>query len=158
MDASQPITPTDFEATPGLEDWRVLGDGACAFFPTASFEESASLVRAIGEIAGIEDHPPTVDVRAGGVTVRLITATTDYMGMTEQDVEIARHISEAARGLGLAADPSKLQYLLVVPRAPNRREVMPFWQAVLATNRDRTVRTRTSLTRRIAARRSGSSR
>ena len=130
-DKSQPLTPTNFEATPGVEDWRVLSEGACAFFSTRSFEESAGLVRAISEIAGVEDHPPAVDVRNGGVTVRLVTLTSDYMGMTEQDVEIARQVSNAAHGLGLPSDPTRLQSILVVPGAPNIREVMPFWQAAL---------------------------
>ncbi len=126
-----PVTPTDFEAAPGLEDWRVLGDGANAFFATRSFAECARLLQAISEIRGIEDHPPAVDVRGGGVTVRLVTLTEEYMGMTERDVALARHISEAARDLRLSADPSRLQYLLVVPGAPDIREVVPFWQAAL---------------------------
>ena len=128
---TNPITPLDFETTPGLEDWRVLSEGACAFFATPSFEESARLVRAIGEIAGVEEHQPAIDVRNGGVTVRLVTLTTEYMGMTEQDVEVARLISAAARNLGLPADTSILQSILVIPGARSRREVMPFWQAAL---------------------------
>jgi 4a-hydroxytetrahydrobiopterin dehydratase len=131
MDKRKPVTPTDFEATPGLEDWRVVSDGACAFFATSSFEESVDLVRAISEIAGVEDHPPAVDIRNGGVTIRLITATAEYMGMTEQDAELARLISAAARDLGLPSDPSRLQSILVIPGAPSRHEVMPFWQALL---------------------------
>jgi len=126
-----PIDPPDFEKAAGLEDWRVLGDGANAFFATRSFEESGRLVRAISDIAGIEDHPPAVDLRSGGVTVRLVTLTDEYMGMTQQDVDLARQISSAARDLGLTADPSRLQYLLVVPGASDIREVVPFWQAAL---------------------------
>lgn len=130
-DTTQRISPSDFQQSEGLEDWRVLGEGACLFFPTQSFAESARLVQAIGEIPGVEDHQPAVDVRQGGVTVRLVTAEQDYMGMTERDVQVARQISAAARDLGLSADPSAVQYLLVIPGAPNIAEVMPFWQAVL---------------------------
>jgi 4a-hydroxytetrahydrobiopterin dehydratase len=127
----KPITPSDFESAAGLEDWRVIGEGACAFFPTRSFAESVSLVRAVSELGGIEDHPPAVDMRNGGVTVRLITLNADYMGMTQQDLESARQISAKARDLGLRADPSRVQSLLIIPGAPSREEVMPFWQAVL---------------------------
>jgi len=128
---SDPISAREFHEAEGLEDWRVLGEGASVHFPTASFAESAKLVQAIGEIAGVEDHPPAVDVRAGGVTVRLISVSDDYFGMTDRDVEVARHVSAAARDLGLAADPSKVQYLLIVPGAPDIGAVMPFWRAVL---------------------------
>jgi 4a-hydroxytetrahydrobiopterin dehydratase len=130
-DTTQRISPSDFQESEGLEDWRVLGEGACIFFPTQSFAESARLVQAIGETPGVEDHPPAVDVRQGGVTVRLVTAEQDYLGMTEVDVQVARQITVAARDLGLSADPSAVQYLLVIPGAPNIAEVMPFWQALL---------------------------
>jgi 4a-hydroxytetrahydrobiopterin dehydratase len=126
------LSPKQFQETEGLEDWRVLGEGACIFFRTQSFAQSARLVQAIGEIADVEDHPPAVDIRQRGVTVRLISVSGDYMGMTERDVQVARQVSATARDLGLAADPSAVQYLLVIPGAPNIAEVMPFWRAALA--------------------------
>jgi 4a-hydroxytetrahydrobiopterin dehydratase len=125
------ISPRQFEETEGVQDWRVLGEGACAFFPTESFAASARFVQAIGDLSGVTDHPPAVDVRAGGVTVRLITVAADYMGMTERDVEVARQISAVARHLGLSADPSAVQSFLVIPGAPVTGDVMPFWRAVL---------------------------
>jgi 4a-hydroxytetrahydrobiopterin dehydratase len=109
----------------------VLGDGACAYFRTGSFAAGARLVQAIGELPGVDDHPPDVDVRPDGVTVRLITVADDYFGMSQRDVELARRISAVARGLGLAADPSAVQSLIVIPGAPVPAEVMPFWRAVL---------------------------
>jgi 4a-hydroxytetrahydrobiopterin dehydratase len=130
-DAAQPISPRDFQQSEGLEDWRVLGEGACIFFRTQSFAESARLVEAIGQLPGVEDHPPAVDVRQGGVTVRLVSIRDDYMGMTERDVQVARQISAVAGDLALSADPAAVQYLLVIPGAPTIAEVMPFWRAVL---------------------------
>ena len=67
------ITPKQFHESEGVEDWRVLGDGACAYFRTGSFAAGARLVQAIGELPGVDDHPPDVDVRHDGVTVRLLT-------------------------------------------------------------------------------------
>lgn len=125
------ITPRQFLESEGLDDWRVLGDGASAFYRTSSLADSARLVQAIGEIDGVDDHPPAVDVRAGGVTVRLITLTEGYAGMTERDARLARQISTEAHELGLSSDPSALQYLLVIPGAPDVAEVMPFWRAIL---------------------------
>jgi 4a-hydroxytetrahydrobiopterin dehydratase len=125
------ITPRQFQESAGVEDWRVLSEGACAFFRTGSLAAGARFVDAISTIAGLDDHHPSVDVRHQGVTVRLITITQDYFGMSGQDVELARRISAVAREQGLSADPSAVQTLLVIPGAPVIAEVMPFWRAVL---------------------------
>jgi 4a-hydroxytetrahydrobiopterin dehydratase len=125
------ISPSQFQESEGVEDWRVVGDGACAYFPSASFAASARLVQAISEVPGVEDHRPDVDVRPDGVTVRLVTYTDDYYGMSLRDVDLARRISAAARRLGLSADPSAVQSVLVIPGAPSTAEVMPFWRAAL---------------------------
>ena len=125
------ISPRQFYEAEGVEDWRVLGEGACTYFRTWSFAAGARLVQAISELAGLDDHHPDVDLRHDGVTVRLITMTDDWCGMTTRDVELARQISALARDLGVPADPSAVQSLLVIPGATDTAEVMPFWRAVL---------------------------
>ena len=131
MSTTEQITVKEFHAADGAGDWRVLGDGACALFRTDSFAAGARLVQGIGKLAGIDDRHTDVDVRHDGVTVRLLTRTDDYYGMSRRDVELARQISAVAREQGLSADPSAVQSLLVIPGAPNVAEVMPFWRAVL---------------------------
>jgi 4a-hydroxytetrahydrobiopterin dehydratase len=125
------ITAKQFRESEGIHDWPVVGDGACAFFPTGSFADSARFVQAMSELPGLDEHRPDVDVRHDGVTVRLITVTDDYYGMSMRDVELARQISTVARDLGMSADPSRVQSVLVIPGAPNIAEVMPFWRAAL---------------------------
>jgi 4a-hydroxytetrahydrobiopterin dehydratase len=125
------ITAREFHETEGTEDWRVLSDGAHAFFRTESFPESARLVNTISELAGIREHAPDVDIRGDGVTVRLITIADEYYGMSQRDVRLAGQISAVAKEQGAAADPSVLQSLLVIPGAPGTSEVMPFWRALL---------------------------
>jgi 4a-hydroxytetrahydrobiopterin dehydratase len=125
------ISSTQFHESQGVDDWRVIGDGACAYFRTGSFAASARLVQAIGQLHDVEDHTPDLDLRHDGVTVRLITYTDDYYGVSQRDVEMARQISAAARRLGLSADPSAVQSLLVIPGATSTAEVMSFWRAVL---------------------------
>jgi 4a-hydroxytetrahydrobiopterin dehydratase len=125
------ITPSQFYEAEGVEDWRLTSEGATAFFRTRSFAESARFVQAIGELPGVEDHRPGVDVRHDGVTVHMITYTEDYFGPSRRDAELARQISAAARKLGLAADPSAVQSLLIIPGATNITKVIPFWRAVL---------------------------
>src|SRR5713226_6814271 len=121
------ISPKQFHESEGVEDWRVVGDGACAYFRTGSFAAGGRPVQAISQLPGVDDHYPNVDLRQDGVTVRLITITDDYYGMSRRDVELARQISAVARELSLPADPSAVQGLLVIPGATVRAEVMPFW-------------------------------
>ncbi len=131
MTASPSIPGRQFGETAGTEDWRVLSDGAYALFRTDSLAASAAFVSAIADLADVEEHPPDVDVRRDEVTVRLITITDDSYGMTERDLELAVQISAVARRLGLTADPTAVQSLLVIPGAPDTAAVMPFWRAVL---------------------------
>lgn len=126
-----PISPRAFQAAPGLRDWRVVGDGACAFFRTQSFAEASRLVQAMSILPGVGRHRPDIDIRVDGVTVRLVTAAADYFGISQRDLDLARRVSEAARELGLSADPSAVQSVLVIPGAPDIAAVMPFWRAVL---------------------------
>ena len=133
---SEGITPRRFQEAEGTEDWRVLGDGAHAFFRAGSLADSAHLVKAIAELDGIGPGRPDLDLRDDGVTVRVVTATTDSYGMTTDDVDLARRISAAARGLGLASDPSAVQSVLpIVIDALDIPAVMPFWQALLGYER-----------------------
>lgn len=114
-----------------VEDWRVVGDGACTYFHTGSFAAGARLVQAISELVGPDDHEPDLDVRSSGVTVRLITITQDYYGLSRRHIELARQISTVARELGVSADPSMVQSVQVTIDALVSRDVLPFWRAVL---------------------------
>lgn len=129
---SDHVTPKEFLESEGVADWRIVGsDGACAFFRTRSFAESARLVDAIAAVPGIEQHRPRIDVRRDGVTVSLITVEPGYMGMSRRDVDAARRISAAANALGLSADATAVQSLLIIPGATDIKTVMPFWRAAL---------------------------
>jgi 4a-hydroxytetrahydrobiopterin dehydratase len=128
---ARPISMRQFHEAAGVEDWRIVGEGACAFFRTGSFAAGARLVQAIGELPGLDDHQPDVDLRWDGVTVRLITVTDDWYGPSERDVELARRISAVARGLGVPADPTVVQTVMLTIDALVSRDVMPFWRAVL---------------------------
>jgi 4a-hydroxytetrahydrobiopterin dehydratase len=125
------ITGRQFRESDGVTDWRVLSDGAYALFRTESFGAGSRLVGAIGELPGIDEHHPDVDLRSIGVTVRLITVGDEYYGMSQRDVVLARRISALAREQGATADPSSVQSLLIVPGVPGTAEILPFWRAVL---------------------------
>lgn len=125
------LSARHFQEAAGTEEWRVLGDGACAYFPTKSLTEGGALIQAIIRLPGLETGRPDIDLRHDGVTIRLITYTADYYGLSTLDLEAARQISAAARGLGLMADTSHLQSFLVIPGAPDIAKVLPFWRAIL---------------------------
>jgi len=129
--APEQVSPREFHETAGLEDWRVLGDGACAYFRTGSFEAGARFVQALVALDGLGERHPDVDLRYGGVTVRLITHEPGCFGLTARDVELAMRISAVARELGAESDPSAVQCVQVSIDALVIPEVLPFWRAVL---------------------------
>lgn len=126
---SDSISPRDFRADPGTADWRVVGDGARAWFATGSFEAGAALVAAIASVAEKAGHHPDVDLRWSGVGVRLISH--DVGDISVRDLVLARRISAEARSLGIAADPSRVQSLQIAIDAVDVAAVRAFWQAAL---------------------------
>ena len=132
LSAIDRITIKEFRESTGTEDWPVLAEGATTFFATDSLATSAALVRSVAEIPGIDDHPPKVEIGPNGVTMHLVTAAPDYMGMSRRDVELAREINDAAARLGLRADGSDVQSVEpIVVGATDLPKVMPFWAALL---------------------------
>ena len=126
------ISVREFREADGTRDWPVLSDGAATFFRTDSFAQSAALVQAIAGLPGMESHRPDIDVRAGGVTVRLLTIADDWWGMSRRDVELARLISVAATELGLSADGTAVQSVdPIIVGATDIKKVMPFWRALM---------------------------
>ena len=117
---SEQITMRQFHEAAGGEDWRVLGEGACAYFRTGSFAAGVRLVHAISELDGLDDHRPDVDLRDGGVTMRLITATPDDYGLSKRDLELALRISALAASL--ASPPIR------PPFRPSRSRSTRWWQ------------------------------
>jgi len=126
------LTPRQFEDAEGTDDWRVLADGAHAFFRTGSLTAGARLAQAVGDLEGTGPGRPDIDVRHDGVTLRLVTATDDSFGMTTDDVDLGSRISAAAQELGLESDASAVQS--VMPIVIDELDIpgaMPFWQALL---------------------------
>src|SRR5206468_10771884 len=154
---SDRITARRFHESEGVEDWRVVGEGACAYFRTGSFAAGTRLVNAIGELAGLDDHHPDVDLRHDGVIVRLITVAPDYYGLSERDLELARQISTTARKLGVPVDPAIVQTVLVTIDAFDIPKVRPFWRAVLGYQ-DREDSPEDLVDHAVAGRQSGSRR
>jgi 4a-hydroxytetrahydrobiopterin dehydratase len=121
------ITGRAFHEAAGVEDWRVLYWGAYAFFRTSAYADGIRLVVAIAEAADAVGHFPDVDLRPEGVTVRTFTRRDG--GLSERDIQLAGRISEAARSLGVEADPSQLQVVGIAVAQDTNADVRPFWAA-----------------------------
>lgn len=147
------ITPRQFHEADGVGDWRVLFEGACAYFRTGSFAAGVALVEAIGRLADAANHHPDVDLRYAGVTVRLMTR--EIGGLSERDVDLARQISATARELAVPADPSAVQTVQVAIDAFVSPEVCRSGAPCSGTGLRAT---KTWWTPTAASRRSGSSR
>jgi 4a-hydroxytetrahydrobiopterin dehydratase len=128
------ITPSQFHAADGVEDWRILFSGANAHFRTGSYEAAVALVAEIGRLAAAAGHRPDVDLRPGGVFVRLWTPEAGWQ-LSERDLELARGVSAAARKAGAEADPAAVQYVQLTVDALAAPAVMAFWRAILGYRR-----------------------
>jgi 4a-hydroxytetrahydrobiopterin dehydratase len=128
------IFSRQFHAAEGAEAWRVLPEGAYAFFGSDSFAVSARFVDALRGLVR-EGEEPHIDIRGDGVTVLIRAFKGEEFGLVRSDLELARAISSTARGMGLIADPAALQSLSIIPGAIDRQKIMPFWQRVLGYER-----------------------
>jgi 4a-hydroxytetrahydrobiopterin dehydratase len=125
------LTPNEFEAQDGVEDWRITCDGVTATFRTASFASGARLVERIAALDGLEPWLPDVDLRHETVTVRMLRVADDWYGPTRQSVDLARSISSIARQLGLTSHPAAVQGVHFVVEAVDILSAMAFWRAAL---------------------------
>jgi 4a-hydroxytetrahydrobiopterin dehydratase len=122
------ISDADFSEADGVAEWRALFWGAKAHYETGDFATGVQLVAAIGEEAAAISHSPLVDLRPDTVTVQVITPG---VGLSDLDLELARRISRRAAGMGLVADPSKVQHVQLAFDVVDRDAVMAFWRAAL---------------------------
>jgi 4a-hydroxytetrahydrobiopterin dehydratase len=124
------IFSSQFHAAEGADAWRVLPEGAYAFFRSESFVTSARFVDAISGLVGDGDAP-NVDIRSDGVSVLMRAFKGERFGLVQRDLDLARSMATIAHEMGLTAEPSAIQSLSIIPGAIERGPIMPFWQAVL---------------------------
>ncbi|GAB3795127.1 VOC family protein [Humibacter antri] len=129
----EPITSKQFHEAPGVEDWRVLSDGAAAYFATGSFAQGLEFVDRVGALADAANHHPDIDLRYPAVLVKLMTHEVMPNGwLTERDAALAAQISDVARELGIPADPTRVHTLQIAIDALDIPKVQAFWAAVLS--------------------------
>lgn len=124
-----------------LADWRKLGQGLHARFVTTDFTEGARFVGAIAEAGDRVRHHPEARLGDGYVDLKLISHDAIYRDdegaehevewVTQQDVDLARIISEIASAQGLAADPTAVVQVELALDTANAARVAPVWAALL---------------------------
>ncbi|TDE92549.1 hypothetical protein EXU48_13455 [Occultella glacieicola] len=115
----------------GTPDWRLVAGQPSAWFEAPTTSAGAELVARITRVAA--GAPAAIDLRAGGVRVRL---GAQGGAITGEDLEVVRAVSAAARDLALVADPAALQVVRLVIDASDRTAVLPFWRSVLGYGAD----------------------
>ena len=98
------VTPDEFAALDGVDDWTVVGTEIHATFRGSTYLVGAELVTTIAEIAEANVHHPDMEIRyPGRVHVMLTTHATG--GLTTLDAAVARQISAAAATAGATVEP-----------------------------------------------------
>lgn len=126
---SDRISPAQFHRADGVAGWRVTGTGPQAVFAATSLAQAASLVAPV--VAAAEDLGilPDVDVRPEGVIVRIPNDETE--GIPAAAAQFAAVVSQAAAGLQLTPDPSRVQSIGIYVAQHSGADVRPFFAAAL---------------------------
>jgi 4a-hydroxytetrahydrobiopterin dehydratase len=129
-----------------LTDWRKLAQGLHARYVVESFGSGARFVTAVGEAGDALEHHPRVSMGPGYVDLKLVTDDAIYRDdegteyviewPTQQDVDLARRITEIAADHGLAADPASVSHIELGLDSADSATVAPVWAALLTGNPD----------------------
>jgi 4a-hydroxytetrahydrobiopterin dehydratase len=129
-----------------LADWRQLAQGLHARFVVEDFAAAARFVRAAGEAGDALEHHPRVRIGRGHVDLELVTEDAIYRDddgdehvvewVTQQDVDLARRISELAADHGLAADPAAVSEMELGLETARSATIAPVWAALLTGSAD----------------------
>ena len=124
-----------------LTDWRKLGQGLHARFVIGDFPTGSRFITAIAEAGGSAGHYPEVRMGASHVDLKLISDDAIYRDsegnehrvewVTQQDVDLARRISEIAAEQSVAADPQSITAMELVLDTADSDKLAPMWSAVL---------------------------
>ena len=133
-------------AEAGLTDWRKLAQGLHARYLVDDFGSGARFVAAVGEAGDTLGHHPRVAMGTGHVDLELVTADAIYRDgegtehviewVTQQDVDLARRVSEIAADHGLTADPAAVSEIELGLDTARSATIAPVWAALLTGDAD----------------------
>jgi 4a-hydroxytetrahydrobiopterin dehydratase len=133
-------------AAANLTEWRKLAQGLHARYVVDDFGTGARFVSAVGEAGDALDHHPRVSMGAGYVDLKLVSDDAVYRDdegteyvvqwVTQQDVDLARRITEIAADHGLAADPASVSDIELGLDTARSATIAPVWAALLTGTAD----------------------
>ena len=133
-------------AEAALTDWRKLAQGLHARYVVEDFGAAARFVAAIGEAGDEVGHHPRVRIGDGHVDLELVSDDAVYREddgtehvvewVTQQDVDLARRITQIAGDQGLRADPAAVVEIELGLDAASSSTIAPVWAALLTGSSD----------------------
>ena len=128
-------------AEAGLTDWRKLAQGLHARYRVDGFSAAARLVAAVGEAGDELGHHPRVSIGHGHVDLELVTGDAIFRDdkgtehvvewVTQQDVDLARRITDIVGDHGLQADPAAVTEVELGLDTASSATIAPVWAALL---------------------------
>ncbi|GID96578.1 4a-hydroxytetrahydrobiopterin dehydratase [Amorphoplanes digitatis] len=128
-------------AAADLTDWRKLAQGLHARYLIDDFGAAARFVAAVGEAGDALGHHPRVSIGNGYVDFKLATDDAVYRDdegtehlvewVTQQDVDLARRITEIAAGHQADADPASVSVIELGLDTARSATIAPVWAALL---------------------------
>jgi 4a-hydroxytetrahydrobiopterin dehydratase len=128
-------------AEASLTDWRKLAQGLHARYVIDDFGTGARFVAAVGEAGDALGHHPRVSIGNGYVDLKLITDDAIYRDdegtehviewVTQQDVDLARRITEIAADHKFDADPASVSVIEFGLDTAYSATIAPVWAALL---------------------------
>jgi 4a-hydroxytetrahydrobiopterin dehydratase len=133
-------------AEANLTDWRKLAQGLHARYLVHDFGTGARFVAAVGEAGDALGHHPSVSIGKGYVDLKLVSADAIYRDsegtehvvewVTQQDVDLARLITEIAADHKVGADPASVSMIELGLDTARSATIAPVWAALLTGNAD----------------------
>lgn len=124
------VSPDEFAALDGLDDWRFVLNAIHGHFRAGSFPAATALTMAIADAAEALQHHPDVDVRYPD-RVHVALTTHAAGGLTTLDTTLAAEISALAAAAGATPEPRASQGVEVAIDTLDADRIRPFWAAVL---------------------------
>lgn len=128
-------------AAADLTDWRKLAQGLHARYVVDDFGAGARFVVAVGEAGDALGHHPRVSIGNRYVDLELVSDDAVYRDdegteyiiewVTQQDVDLARRITEIAADHGVAADPASVSEIELGLDTAHSETIAPVWAALL---------------------------
>jgi 4a-hydroxytetrahydrobiopterin dehydratase len=124
------VTPDEFAALDGLDDWRHLLGALHATFRASSYPAAAQVAVAFADAAERAVHHPDLEIRYPG-RVHVVLTTHETGGLTTADVDLAREYSAIAAEAGATAEPHAAEAIEIALDTMDVDAIRPFWAAVL---------------------------